>query len=176
MSETFDPNRLTSIPLLDLVDLIGEAHRSNSTEALLAVESELRKRASVLEPREYPEPLSRDDFVEIIIDADVFSAGEMRDAADDRAVEIAEEFNPASALITGVKIFYPRASRYGVPEAETDQGAKKYLANILDLGISRTLEIQAEDTGDDTPERYEITALVHRSLVQYVEQHTPREV
>ena len=70
-----------------------------------------------------------------------------------------------------VDITYPRADRYGVPECATDTGARKYLA---DLGfiVASNLEVNTEDSGDDSAITIEVKAYVRD---EHIQRLTPRE-
>ena len=61
---------------------------------------------------------------------------------------------------------FPRSDRYGVPQAATDDGARKFIVNELGFACSRDLEIICEDTGDDSAESFEIECLVPRILLE----------
>lgn len=67
-------------------------------------------------------------------------------------------------IAEGVTVKYPRASRHGVPDFATDGGARKA---VEDAGffVPPNLEVDAEDTGDDTPAVLVLSVLAPREVV-----------
>lgn len=73
-------------------------------------------------------------------------------------------------FVTRITYRYPRAEKYGVPSCATDDGAREFIVKTLGFACSKDLEINPEDTGDDSVESFEIECTVPRSVLVAVQQ------
>lgn len=97
-----------------------------------------------------------DDFVEVALVYDAFdeleSAGRL--SAEGPSEEVPLDRVDLSLLegceVRSIQVSYPDAARYGVPEHATERGAQAYVLR-LGFDFSRNMEVDAMDTGDDTP-------------------------
>jgi len=95
------------------------------------------------------------------------SDGEMVDGSGGVRLVCPVSGGPAFiGFATALKYRFPRSDRYGVPDAATEDGARKFIVNDLGFACSRDLEINSEDTGDDSAESFEIECLVPRVLLE----------
>lgn len=94
------------------------------------------------------------------------------------SLESGSEIDPSHRLlinINRIKITYPRSDRYGVPDCATDAGARMYLKD-LGFHASDYVEVETEDSGDDTPMQLTIWGKAPDNIIETPESETSREV
>lgn len=130
------------------------------------------KQESASQAREYPLPKSIEDFVEVLIVADQWTAGEMRDVRRDHPVEV-DCVDPSMALVCEVRVSFPRGNARGAPVLATFDGAKDHMGKLLSFGFCENLRIEAKSGSPNAPVWFEIKALVHKDIVRYVDISYP---
>jgi hypothetical protein len=93
--------------------------------------------------------------------------------SDDEQPSLIDPDNCTLINIERVKITYPRGDRYGVPEAATDSGARRYLRS-LGFRVPAELEIEAKDSRDDTPMQLTIWGKAPDSIIETPEPPADR--
>jgi hypothetical protein len=79
----------------------------------------------------------------------------------------------AEGVVTGVKVKYPRADRYGVPLSLSGVASfSKGLAGYCGFAVTTAaIEAEGEDTQDDSGESYEFTMAVPPDLAEAIEKN-----
>ncbi|HWS26851.1 MAG TPA: hypothetical protein VN259_09825 [Xanthomonadales bacterium] len=101
------------------------------------------------------------------------SDGELLDGSG--VVQLQAGAGAFMGFVTSITYRYPRAEKYGVPSAATDDGAREFIVKGLGFACSGDLEIIAQDTGDDSVESFEIECTVPRSVLSPVAGQRPGE-
>ncbi len=77
---------------------------------------------------------------------------------------------PFEAFIIHFEYRFPRSDRYGVPMEATDAGARAYVVGELGFHCAKDFEVQAEDSGDDSPNSFVATARIRRDALIFPEK------
>ncbi len=81
---------------------------------------------------------------------------------------------PFVGFCTQMHVTFPRGDKYGVPEAATDRGAADHVRKQTNLGVHKSFEVYANDSGDDGMGSFTFYAMVHKDCMRPVEQPVDR--
>lgn len=76
---------------------------------------------------------------------------------------------PFIGYVTELTYNFPRGDRYGVPEEATQSGARTFVVDELGFACSRTFELYAVDTRDDSTSSFSANCLMPRDLLRPVD-------